>query len=502
MSEKTRLTLMPRGIVIEAEKGAPLKDLLFPHGVEFPCGGRGLCKRCKVRVLKGELPVTEGDASLERAELETGIRRACAHTLESDLTLEVIHWETVVLTDDTKFDFEPGKGLGIAIDLGTTTLAGQLLNLERGQVLAVQTALNPQAKHGADVMSRISFAVLDGGQKKLEDLIRRELYTLIKKLLQAAPKGRQLSRVVIAGNTPMHNLFCGINIAPLAYYPFTPEFDDLRLFQPAELGWELPGNPEISFLPGLGSFVGSDILAGMLATGFHRSEKLNVFVDLGTNGEIVVGNRDRLLCASAAAGPAFEAARISMGMQATTGAINEVTVVDGKLSCSVLGAGEPRGICGSGLVDAVASLLDLGLVQSSGRFSNDVDEIELRQPVTLTQQDVRELQLAKGAIATGIRLLLEQWGATEDEVQQVYLAGAFGNYVRFASAARIGLFRFPREKIRPAGNTALLGAKLALFSAGAKNKLYQAIRSLAEHVSLNTDPKFQDYYVDELVFPA
>jgi len=257
----------------------------------------------------------------------------------------------------------------------------------------------------------------------------------------------------------------------------------------------------VRFLPCLGGFVGSDILAGVLATRLHESEALAGLVDLGTNGEIVVGNRERLLCASTAAGPAFEGARISMGMRAATGAISEVSACGGEFECRVLGRVAPRGICGSGLVDAVAVGLDLGRIQSTGRLSQG-SSFCLAPPVLITQGDVRELQLAKGAIAAGLRLLLQQWGARAEDLTRIYLAGAFGNYINRASARRIGLLDFPRETVHPAGNTALLGAKLALFSLPEHDSAYTELRRRIQHVSLNDHPRFQDVYVEEMVFPG
>jgi uncharacterized 2Fe-2S/4Fe-4S cluster protein (DUF4445 family) len=247
--------------------------------------------------------------------------------------------------------------------------------------------------------------------------------------------------------------------------------------------------------------VGSDILAGILATNLGEREDLNALVDLGTNGEIVIGNRERLLCASTAAGPAFEGARISMGMRASTGAISEVKVENQQLLCGVLGNVPPQGLCGSGLVDAVAAGLDLGRIQASGRFANGTGAWELSTPVTLTQGDIRELQLAKGAIAAGIRILLERCGASPRDLKKLYLAGAFGNYINRTSAARIGLIGFPSEKVEAAGNTALLGAKLALFSPEGEDGSYTRLRSRTEHVPLNADPSFQEIFVEELAFP-
>jgi uncharacterized 2Fe-2S/4Fe-4S cluster protein (DUF4445 family) len=222
---------------------------------------------------------------------------------------------------------------------------------------------------------------------------------------------------------------------------------------------------------------------------------------LGTNGEIVIGSRERLLCASTAAGPAFEGGRIGIGMRAVTGAIFEVQAVDGEFACRVLGNSAPRGICGSGLVDGIAAALELGMVQPNGRLAGGRRNLPLTAALALTQADVRELQLAKGAIAAGVRMLLDRWGASFSDLRVLYLAGAFGNYVNRASARRIGLLEIPPEKIKPSGNTALLGAKLALFLP--ENELdYKRLRARIEHVPLGSDPQFQDFFVDSMPFPA
>jgi uncharacterized 2Fe-2S/4Fe-4S cluster protein (DUF4445 family) len=258
----------------------------------------------------------------------------------------------------------------------------------------------------------------------------------------------------------------------------------------------------VRFLPCLGGFVGSDVLAGVLATRMHESDALMVLVDLGTNGEIAVGNSERMLCASTAAGPAFEAGGIRMGMQATAGAIDQVTAADGGVRCRVLGDAEPRGICGSGLVDAVAAGLALGWVEPGGRLAKGRRAIELCGPVHLVQGDIRQLQLAKGAIAAGIRILLERWGADSGDVVRVHLAGAFGNYVNWTSARRIGLIDFPEERVEAVGNTALLGAKLALFGKDRAAYELSDVRRRIEHLSLAADPNFQEIFVEETRFPA
>lgn len=512
MKHTVRLELLPLGRVLELPVNARLQDWLFPLGVEFPCGGRGKCKGCRVRVLAGELaPTAEDQRLLKPDELAAGWRLSCRAQATGDLRLELAQWEAAILADETRFAFHPQAGLGLAVDLGTTTLVVQLLDLATGNVLGVRLGLNAQAQHGGDIMSRIEYALTPEGAGRLRDLVRQQIGGMIQELLAEAataarvpgfapPAAAALTRMVIVGNTVMHHLFGGLNVAPLAQHPFEPEDSGLQIRAAGELGWHFAPMVPVHFLPGLGSFVGSDVLAGLLATGLHEREELAALVDLGTNGEMVVGNRERLLCASTAAGPAFEGARISAGMRAATGAISAVSVEGGRLRCQVIGHGPPRGLCGSGLVDAVAGALDLGLILPGGRLAHGARELVLADPITLTAGDVRELQLAKGAIAAGLRLLVAQWGARLEDLTHIHLAGAFGNYINRHSAWRIGLLPFGPERVTPAGNTALLGAKLALFGAGGGDDTFAEIRSRVRHVSLNDDAQFHETYVEEMGF--
>lgn len=501
MSETVRIELLPLGRSLEIERGSPLQDALFAQGVEFPCGGHGRCKGCRVRVLAGRLPVTADEATLlDPASLAAGWRLACRARAETDLTLELAQWEASILTDERAFSFAPRDGHGVAVDIGTTTLAAQLLDLRGGEVRAVRTALNAQARHGADIMSRIEFAARGGGSGELTRVIRAQTGELVGALVEEAGAG-ELAEIVLVGNTAMHHLFGGLDVEPLSRFPFEPEQCGLLRFSASELGWSLPGDPPVRFLPCLGGFVGSDLLAGLLATGLAESEELEALVDLGTNGEIVVGRGGRLLCASTAAGPAFEGARIGQGMRAVTGAIAGVEVdANGSLHCRVLGGGKARGICGSGLVDAVAAGLATGRIDSQGRLQGGAEAIELAPPVRLTQRDIRELQLAKGAIAAGLRLLLEQWGAGLADLRRIHLAGAFGNYVDLASARRIGLLPSGFSAVVPAGNTALLGAKLALCAGNDPDPAFAGLLAGVRHVSLADDERFQDIFVEEMGF--
>lgn len=509
MKGKVEIRLMPSGQTIQADQGSALRDALFPLGVDYPCGGKGECKGCRVKVLGGHLPEEGPHADmLSRDELAAGWRLSCQSHAHGNMVVELGLWKSDVLVDNTAFHFTPRDGYGIAIDLGTTTLALQLLDLRTGQVLALKTALNAQSKHGADIMSRIEFASEPSGAEQLRTAIREQLGQLIRGLIRAGLLGTMrngesiddlpIRDVVLVGNTAMHHLFCGIDIAPLAAYPFHAVDDGEMMFTAAELGWSLPEMTRIRFLPCLGGFVGSDLLAGILAVGLQNSSKVAALIDLGTNGEIVLGSNQRIICASTAAGPAFEGARIACGMRASTGAIHQITHASGSLHCTVIGGGSPRGICGSGLVDAVASALDLQWILPGGRLTDHRDRLELMDTVFLGQGDVRQLQLAKGAIAAGLRILTRRLGIHDTDVDHLYLAGAFGNYINRESARRIGLLKMPREKIKPSGNTALLGAKLALFDDHRME--CERIRSMTEHVCLSDDPDFSDIYAEEMGF--
>jgi uncharacterized 2Fe-2S/4Fe-4S cluster protein (DUF4445 family) len=490
--DKVRVQLEPMSVVAEVPRGGTLASVLPELGVEFPCGGTALCGACRVRVLEGSLSITEPDRSVFSAiELADGWRLACQAHAETPLVLECGQWRMDILGDDSSLPGAGKRGLGIAIDLGTTTMVAQMVDLATGNVLGVETALNPQASFGSDVMSRIS-AVLQGAD--LTTVVRLALRQMVTKLTRG--REAEIAEVVLVGNTVMHHLFCGLDVEPLSHAPFHSSHLSAQFFRPQELGWPLPDFCRIHFARCLGGFVGSDILAGILAAGISRSEDINALVDLGTNGEIAIGNRNGIVCASTAAGPAFEAGSIRMGMRASTGAISRVSLSHGEIRATVIGNVEARGICGSGLVDAVAADLESGAILSSGRIANRSKLFPVKAPVVLYQADIRELQLAKAAIASGFRILLKHLSASSGSLKNIYLSGAFGNYVQAESAIAIGLIEAPIERIHASGNTALRGAKILLLSSS------EPALPKIEHLSLAADPGFQDEFADCIAFPA
>jgi uncharacterized 2Fe-2S/4Fe-4S cluster protein (DUF4445 family) len=453
-----------------------LADQLFEAGVEFPCGGESACGGCKVRVLEGEAPVTATmRQTLSEEEIRDGWRLACCASAPGRVVVEVEQWSLRVLTDEAHVPIEPRAGRGAAIDLGTTTLVVQVVDLASGEVVGVETALNPQARYGADVMSRLEYDLRQPG----------ELGRIIREALGRMLGGEPLSEVLVAGNTAMHHLFCGLDVAPLTHAPFVSPTLGGQRFADGELGW--PG-PAV-FLPCLGGFVGSDLLCGIVATRLDEQTRPRALFDIGTNGEVVVGSAQGIVYASTAAGPAFEGGRIGAGMRAGTGAIDSVHVRDGGLDCHVIGGGAARGVCGSGLVDAAACGIELGLIAANGRLTNADKRLPLADGVALAQSDIRELQLAKGAMAAGLRML------AGGGVEKLCLAGAFGNYIRQAAARAIGLL--PEDlPVEPVGNSALRGARTLLLAPSTRQARLRKIVALSRHVELAADPDFQYLYAD------
>ena len=453
-----------------------LSDQLFAAGVEFPCGGESACGGCKVRVLAGEVPVTATmREALSEKEIRDGWRLACCASAVERIVVEVEQWSLRVLTDEERVPIEPRAGLGAVIDLGTTTLVVQVVDLSSGEVQGVKTALNPQARYGADVMSRLQYDLHRPGE--LGRLIRQSLGGMLGK--------EPLREVLVAGNTAMHHLFCGLDVEPLTRAPFvSPTLGGYR-FEDSEFGWPGP----VEFLPCLGGFVGSDLLCGIVATRLDEQTRPCALFDIGTNGEVVVGSAQGIACASTAAGPAFEGGRIGAGMRAGTGAIDTVHVRDGRFECHVIGGGPALGICGSGLVDAAACGVEVGLIGANGRLTNTDKRLRLVDDISLSQSDIRELQLAKGAMAAGLRML------ASGGIERLCLAGAFGNYIRQTSARAIGLL--PEDlPVDPVGNSALRGARTLLLTPSVRHSRLRKIARLSRHVELATDPDFQYIYAE------
>jgi uncharacterized 2Fe-2S/4Fe-4S cluster protein (DUF4445 family) len=485
--------LHPLGKKMLVNDQTPLIDVLHELGIEFPCGGKGTCGKCKVRLLNGEIKITEAhQRRIEQLGLTPEWRLACFSKCTGDITLEIEQFNTLILADESEFDFVSQKGFGIAVDLGTTTLVAQLIDLSSAKVVAVETMLNPQVKYGSDLISRIQ-TCLDGKAAEMTQIIRSAIGTMIEMMLKKHQV--DLQKVILVGNSAMQLIFCDCDVSPLAMYPFHTDNRGFSFFHPEQLGWKFRIKENVIFYPSIGSFVGSDILAGIVATGLHEKEHYTALIDLGTNGEIVIGNRERILCTSTAAGPAFEGANISMGMRAVTGAISSFSLHKETIEATVIGNTSPRGICGSALIDAVAILRQLDLIGMFGEIYSGEDHVKMIGDIILTQKDINEFQLAKAAIAAGLTILTHQLSISLSDIQQVYIAGGFGNYINLENVSALGMIKLPEERISKMGNTALIGAKMFLFS---DKKMTNSILAKTRHVNLEGDPDFQEIYVENM----
>jgi len=442
---------------------------------------------------------------------------------------------TAVLWDHHLIGMEAGdtteQVYGIAFDIGTTTVVGYLIDLRSGKELGVASELNAQALYGGDVMSRITFAQQDEtGLHKLHQRIIHTINRIIEKVCEQAGIDREhVYEVTIVGNTCMHHLFLNISPIHLGVAPYLAAIRERYVVAAEELGIQIAPRGRIVMLPLIAGFVGADTVGVVLATGMHKGSNITLAVDIGTNGEIVLGTKDRLVACSTAAGTAFEGAQITHGMRGATGAIDRV-VIDDDVQCHVIGEVPALGICGSGLVDTIAQMLDAGIINANGRFRREheleqagvkprlrerikIDGkkkyfvlVEGRQtdngePVVITQQDVRELQLAKGAIFAGITMLMQELNIHPDDMTELLLAGAFGNYLDTRSAVRIGLIpALPPEKIRSVGNAAGLGSQLALLSGKAKLEA-DHIAKTTQHIALTNRPEFQVAFAEAMAFP-
>jgi uncharacterized 2Fe-2S/4Fe-4S cluster protein (DUF4445 family) len=431
---------------------------------------------------------------------------------------------TAVLAGAQLVALEPGdttdECFGVAFDVGTTTLVGTLMNLRTGMAAGVLSTLNGQAPFGADVISRVSHG-MNGPEAVLE--LQAAVVTTMNGILTDLYRETGVSpdrtyEAVVVGNATMLHLLFGIDPSPLAVMPFTPAFMEPMVVAAREVGLNIHPHGFIQTLPALGAYVGADIVAGVLATSVVREDKLRVFVDVGTNGEIVLGSALRALATAAPAGPAFEGSQIRCGMRATDGAIEGVQLGDG-VELQIIGGDIPAaGICGSGLVDAVAQLLLVGLLDHSGRMKTagdvpghplrdrliEVDGVRaflLADGVFLTQKDIRELQFAKGSIATGIKVLMDILGVETKDLDEVLLGGSFGSYLNPESAKIIGLVPPVHvDKIIAVGNSAGEGAKIALLSYRERQVAFE-LPSRIEYVELSGRADFNDAFVSVLGFP-
>ncbi len=515
--EKISIRFMPMNIEYV---GKPLDSVLecaakVGVNIDGNCGGKGTCLKCRVRIRTG--------IGVEKYEL------ACAVVPEDGMIVTVPEVETTakrkkkLVKLPEGFRPDKGEGLGVSVDIGTTTVVVMLWDLETGEMLDIDAFTNPQGTWGADVISRIQYTMEN--EKGLE-VLHKSVIKAINKAVEGFIQGSayeidSIKKYVVVGNTTMSHLFLGIDPKSLAVSPFKPMFEGPVTRKAEELGIQASCGADVIVIPNIAGHVGSDITAGLIATDILEKDKGHLFIDIGTNGEIVMSGKGKIATCSTAAGPAFEGSSIAQGMRAAEGAIEMVDLSDDGVKIKVIGDAKPIGICGSGIIDAIGEMVRVGVVDKTGKLlpperlakkgvpqkiidlvGKDDDGCYLTlykdpdgEDIRITQKDVREIQLAKAAIKAGEETLMNAVGIGLDELEKVSIAGAFGSYIRKESAINCGLIpEIDHEKIFSIGNSAGIGASMALLSEEAFEETVKAAETI-EHVELATRSDFQEKYM-------
>lgn len=526
--KRFRVTFQPDNTEILVSPGSTVYEAAGQAGIALaaPCGGQGICGKCIVRLSPSGQEV-----------------RACQHPVLGDLVVEVPESSRptghqilqhgvngVALVEPTigeRYHSAAGAGpiLGVAVDIGTTTVVARLIDLIDGRPLATEATLNPQTRYGDDVISRIHHGSSEPGRDDLHQSVVGCLNDLIARLCRTAGTAVEaIYEACIVGNTTMNHLFLGLPVEQLGQAPYRAYAVEAFDKPPGALGLTMNPAGNVHTVENIAGFVGADTTAVALAVGMDSIHETTLVVDIGTNGELVLAVDGRLYAASCAAGPALEGARIRQGSRAVDGAIEAVVLRDGEIDLEVIGRTKPRSICGSGLIDAVAALLDLGVIDPTGRFIAPEDasghvtdaarlleidgqrafclafDAHTREPaVVVSQKDVREFQLAKGAILAGIRLLLSHSGIRPGDLSALLLAGAFGNYIRPQSAVRVGLLPdLSLDRIRFVGNAAASGAEMALLSVASREQSAALAKRIA-YVEIAHESQFTEVFAEAML---
>lgn len=453
--------------IIEAADGTILSDILMKSGniIPHPCGGKGICKKCLVWI--------NGEKEL-----------SCQYKIKSDI--DVFLSESYEIYSDTCVNVggEATENCRLCLDIGTTTLALAYVSLDKNEIIKTKTATNPQITYGSDVITRIEYCNKNG----VADLQKCLIDAINKLISEFNIEGNKT--LFVSSNTTMLHIFFGIDPSTMGVSPYTPAFLESKQIKGSEIG--LNRIDEIASLPCISSFVGADLVAGISYAGLPSDDKYNLLIDLGTNAEIILYNKTNVFCTSAAAGPCFEGGNIECGMSATDGAIYSYTP-DGEFK--TINNKAPQGICGTGLIDIIAVLLEKGLIDDTGYMEKD--EFFITESVKLTQKDIRQFQLAKSAVYSGLQAILDQKSISFTDIENTFISGGFSAKINIDNAIQIGLI--PKElkgKIRALNNSSLLGT---VKYACEQNDLSAYIQN-AEYIDLSTDQKFMDLFIENIEF--
>lgn len=487
-----RVVFHPSGIETTVEAGTKISDAARVAGVEIatPCGGAGRCGRCTVLI----------DGDFENRVL------ACMTVVDRDMDVTIPERDSgnvVAATDDKSLDIDElsplSEGLGLAVDIGTTTVALDIMDMSDGSEVYSAADVNRQKVLGDDVLARIQYAA-DGGIEELRGLV----IETINSLTEGFGRRSEISSVYIAGNTTMEHLFVGVDPTPIRVEPYEPVVISSEV-SGEESGLNIDSGAKVLTMPCVSAYVGGDITSDIVYSGMDRAEGISLLIDVGTNGEVALGNADMLMVCSSSAGPAFEGGNLRSGMLARPGAIDSVRIKDGKVSYTVIGGVEPRGICGSGIIDLLAQLYLDGLIDKRGNFTDRAELTDgrfiIHGDIGISVPEIRDVIMTKAAIFSASSSLLRNLGIGFQDLEKIYIAGGFGNFINMDSAIAIGMFPdVPRDRFVYLGNASLAGAKAALLSSSFRARIDEAFAKMT-YVDLSSDPVFFDEYMSAQFVP-
>ncbi len=519
---------------IACQKGENLLEALLRAGVfvDNPCNGKGICGKCKVRVCAGgasELTASE-ERLLKPEEAAEGVRLSCMTEVTGDIEIELLSKERKheVLTKGYMPEFERDRydgGYGVIIDIGTTTVVTALIDLKTGEELANASMINAQKRYGLDVLTRITYEYEhpDRGICELQQAIVNSVNGMIEEACkEAGIEKNEIREIDVAANCTMMHMLLGVDARSIGKSPYKPEFTEAKELPAREIGIEAGEDARLYCLPQVSAYIGADIVAGTYVCELQKERGNVLFIDIGTNGEIVLASGGRLLCCSCAAGPALEGMNISSGMRAAEGAIEDVRITEQGIEVDVIGGQEPAGLCGSGILAVVKELLRTGIVKKTGVFvkKEKLREEDYRYPMLrlngtkrefilweepellVTQGDVRQVQLAKGAILSGFTALLRKAGIGMEDLDKVMIAGQFGAHLPAASLIGTGIL--PKEaegKLVYVGNSSKTGAYMALMSEKVKWEI-EALAGKMEYMELAETENYERIFTESMIFPG
>lgn len=506
-----KITFKNENLAIKIENNKSLVEAIRMSGlsIETPCNGLGRCGKCRVKA-RGEIS-TLSNKNITGKYQEV---LACTSIISGDAQIELLERTPLNTRDSAScvgINIDKYKNLGVAIDIGTTGISASLLDLDTGEIINEESSLNPQVQYGGDVLSRISYSIDNlTGKEDLKKVVINKINEILVKLVGASKYIEKIYKISVSANTVMIHMLLGLDTYGISRTPYQTKILKRLDISPKDLGIRINDKATITILPSVSAYIGADILSGAVVSGFDKKKCNSVFIDIGTNGELLAVSKDKIVGTSTAAGPAFEGMNISHGCRAESGAIDRFKIIGDKFKFSTIDDKKARGICGSGLMDIMSGLIENDVILKSGRFNDklkgdlvlkiDDKKFYITEEIYISQKDIRQVQLAKAAISAGLTMLLEEINLSIEDLEEIIIAGTFGYHLNTKSIRTIGII--PKEfcgKVNFVGNSSLEGARLSLTDPDSLGQMIR-LKDKIKVLDLSGEVKFQDYFVRAMSF--